>query len=127
MQSSGIDSCNQVAPLRAIGQWMAKLSILDIDEIKTVPETPWSHPFIERVIGTIRRGYLDDTLFWGAKDLQRKLDEFGTYYGEARVYSSISGKTPRGLSGKSAVGKINIQDYAWKSYCNGRFSIPISA
>ena len=103
------------------------MRILDIDEIKTVPEAPWSHPFIERVIGTIRREYLDETLFWNERDLKLKLEKFITYYNEARVHSSILGETPRGLSDKGAVGKINIQDYGWKSYCNGRFSIPIAA
>jgi hypothetical protein len=33
--------------------------VLDIEEIKTVPEVPWSHPFIERLIGTIRFECLD--------------------------------------------------------------------
>ena len=114
-------------PLFKFHQWIANLSIYDIDGIKTVPETPWSHPFIERVIGTIRREYLDETLFWNERDLLLKLESFMVYYNEARVHSSISGKTPRSLSGRSAVAKINIQDYGWKSYCNGRFSIPIAA
>ena len=42
-------------PLYRFHQWQANLSILGISEIKTVPYTPWSHPFIERLIGTIRR------------------------------------------------------------------------
>ena len=28
-------------------------------EIKTVPYVPLSHPFVERLIGTVRREYLD--------------------------------------------------------------------
>jgi hypothetical protein len=40
-------------------QWQANLRILDVDEIKTVPYVPLSHPFVERVIGTIRRECLD--------------------------------------------------------------------
>ena len=28
-------------------------------EIKTVPYVPLSHPFVERLIGTLRREYLD--------------------------------------------------------------------
>ena len=31
-------------------------------EIKTVPYVPLSHPFVERLIGTIRREYLDHML-----------------------------------------------------------------
>jgi putative transposase len=50
-------------PLYRFGQWQANLRILDVTEIKTVPYVPWSHPFVERLIGTIRREYLDHTLF----------------------------------------------------------------
>src|SRR2546422_6541602 len=34
-------------------------AVLEIEEIKSVPYTPVSHPFVERLIGTIRREYLD--------------------------------------------------------------------
>jgi putative transposase len=114
-------------PLFKFHQWIANLSIFDIDEVKTVPETPWSHPYIERVIGTIRREYLDETLFWTERDLQFKLNRYTCYYNEARVHSSIDGKTPKGLSGKGVVAKIDIRNYGWKSYCDGRFSIPTAA
>ena len=60
-------------PLFLYHQWQANLRILGVDEIKTVPYTPLSHPFIERLIGTIRRELLDHTLFWNAADLERKL------------------------------------------------------
>jgi hypothetical protein len=49
-----------------------------IDEIKTVPHVPLSHPFVERLIGTIRREFLDHVLFWNARDLERKLVDFQT-------------------------------------------------
>jgi transposase InsO family protein len=114
-------------PLFKFHRWMANLRIFNINEIKTVPEAPWSHPYIERVIGTIRRECLDEMLFWSERDLQFKLNRFIVYYNEARVHSSIQGKTPKGLSGNGAVAKIDIQNYGWKSYCNGRFSIPIAA
>ena len=38
---------------------LANLRILEIDELKTVPYVPCSHPFVERLIGTIRREFLD--------------------------------------------------------------------
>jgi transposase InsO family protein len=44
-------------------RWQANLRALDIDEIKTVPDVPVSHPFVERLIGTIRREFLDHILF----------------------------------------------------------------
>src|SRR6516162_1029865 len=45
-------------------QGQANLRVLEIHEIKTVPYVPLSHLFVERRIGTIRREYLDQTLFW---------------------------------------------------------------
>jgi putative transposase len=66
-------------PLFEAHRWMANLRILEIDEIKTVPHVPLSHPFIERVIGTMRREFLDHVLFWNARDLERKLAEFQVY------------------------------------------------
>jgi hypothetical protein len=46
-------------PLYRFHQWQANLRVLEVAEIKTVPYVPLSHPFIERVIGTVRRAYLD--------------------------------------------------------------------
>src|SRR5215831_8630604 len=42
-------------PLYRFQQWQANLPVLEIQEIKTVPYVPLSHPFVERLIGTIRR------------------------------------------------------------------------
>ena len=39
-----------------------------------------SHPFVERLIGTLRREWLDRTLFRTAADLEAKLLDFQHYY-----------------------------------------------
>jgi putative transposase len=59
-------------PLYQFGQWQRNLRILEVQEIKTVPYVPLSHPFVERLIGTIRRECLDRTLFWTTADLEMK-------------------------------------------------------
>ena len=41
-------------PLYRFQQWQANLRVLEIQEIKTVPYVPLSHPFVERLIRTIR-------------------------------------------------------------------------
>ena len=46
-------------PLFRFHRWLANLRVLEIEEIKSVPHAPVSHPFIERLIGTVRREYLD--------------------------------------------------------------------
>ena len=73
-------------PLFEAHRWTANLRILEVDEIKTVPYVPLSHPFVERLIGTIRREFLDQVLFWNARDLERKLADFQTYYNAARSH-----------------------------------------
>ncbi len=40
-----------------------KLRIFEITEVRTVPYVPLSHPVIERLIGTIRREFLDHVPF----------------------------------------------------------------
>lgn len=59
-------------PLFRIDRWLADLRILDIQEIKSIPCTPTSHPFVERLIGSVRRELLDQTLFWNDLDLVKK-------------------------------------------------------
>ena len=57
-------------PLFEAHRWTATLRLLEIDEIKTVPHVPLSHPFVERLIGTMRRECLDHVLCWNAGDLE---------------------------------------------------------
>ncbi|MEN8132099.1 MAG: integrase core domain-containing protein [Pseudomonadota bacterium] len=86
-------------PLFLYHQWRANLWILGVDEIKTVPDTPLSPPYIERLIGTVRREYLDHPLFWNAVDLERKLADFQMYYSHHRTHSSLIGNTPDEAAG----------------------------
>jgi Integrase core domain len=62
----------------------AHLRILDVSEIKNRSTVPPSHPFIERLIGTIRRECLDRLFFWTASDLAQKLTAFQDYYNRYR-------------------------------------------
>jgi putative transposase len=79
-------------PLFLFERWKANLRILDVTEIKTVPYVPLSHPFVERLIGTIRREYLDRMMFWTCSDLENKLLDFQNYYNNHRTHSSLEGR-----------------------------------
>ena len=46
-------------PLFRFHRWLANLRILEVEEIKSVLYVPTSHPFMGRLIRTIRRKYLD--------------------------------------------------------------------
>jgi transposase InsO family protein len=90
-------------PLFEAHRWTANLRILEIDEIKTVPHVPLSHPFVERLIGTMRREFLDHVLFWNARDLERKLADFQADYNAARSHASLEGHTPLTFAGGHTV------------------------
>lgn len=49
-------------PLFQFHRWKANLRILEIEEVKSIPFTPISHPYMERLIRTIQRECLDQTL-----------------------------------------------------------------
>ena len=74
---------------------------------KSIPYAPLSHLFIERLIGTLRREFLDHVLFRNTRDLDRKLDEFRDFYNCHRVHASLGGDTPMEFSGETV---INITD-----------------
>ena len=114
-------------PLFLYHQWQANLRILEVEEIKTVPYTPISHPFVERLIGTIRREYLDHLFFWNAQDLERKLVNFRQYYNRNRVHQSLAGDTPAVVSGNSRTQCAELSHYSWLPHCNGLFQTPIAA
>ena len=82
-------------PLYRFHQGQANLRILEVTEIKTVPYVPLSHPFVERLIGTLRRECLDRTLFWTSADLENKLLDFRTDFNDHRTHTSRKGRTPK--------------------------------
>ena len=97
------------------------LRILEIQEIKTVPYVPLSHPFIERLIGTIRREFLDPVFFWNANDLERKLEGFRQYYNAHRVRTSLDGGTPSEATRETINRRDDLNQFQWKSHCRGLY------
>lgn len=115
-------------PLFTFHRWQANLRVLGVEEIKTIPHVPISHLFIERLIGTIRREYLDHVLFWTAADLERKLEEFAAYYNNGyRVHHALEGRTPSHMTRDGPVGCIPLSHCRWKPHCRGLFQTPMAA
>jgi len=50
-------------PLYRFNRWAPELEAMMINPIYSIPLTPISHPFLERLIGTTRREYLDQLFF----------------------------------------------------------------
>jgi putative transposase len=113
-------------PLYRFHQWQANLRILDVEAIKTVPYAPLSHPFVERLIGTIRRECLDRTLFWTAADLELKLLEFQRYFNGHRTHAGLDGMTPEPRIGDDSA-RASVSGYRWRAHCRGLYHTPIAA
>jgi len=114
-------------PLFKFHRWRANLRILEVEEIKSVPYTPTSHPFVERFIRICRNEVLDRTIFWTASDLQAKLGCFQNYFNEHRTHMGLDGCIPNQISENKTPNVINIKKYRWKKYCRGLFDLPIAA
>ena len=111
-------------PLYRFHQWEANLRILGVSEIKTVPYTPWSHPFVERLIGTIRRECLGLLLFWTATDLEMKLIAFRDFYNGYRCHAGLKGETPIVMPDSKGA---NLGSYRWQPHCRGLHQTPFAA
>jgi len=59
------------------------------------PRSPWQNGCVERVIGSIRREYLDHVIVIGEGHLQRVLDTYADYYNSARTHLSLDKNAPR--------------------------------
>ncbi len=114
-------------PLYRFHQWQANLRVLEVTEIKTVPYVPLSHPFVERLIGTVRREYLDRILFWTVADLETKLLDFQHYYNGHRTHAGLEGRLP-GPAVAGSVSPIGLSNsYQWRKHCRGLYQTPIAA
>ena len=111
-------------PLFQYHRWRANLRVLGIEEIKSLPHVPMSHPFVERLIGTVRRELIDQTFFWTATDPEKKLRDYQAYYNEHRCHSSRDGYTPIERDSKKVV---DINNYRWDKHCRGLFQLPVAA
>jgi len=106
--------------------WKINLAEWGVDEVKSVPTIPWSHPFVERLIKSVRNEYLDNLLFWNGVDLERKLEKYREYFNTGRVHRSLEGKFPSQVANENRVKHADIRDYRMKSFCNGMYKVPIA-
>jgi putative transposase len=97
-----------------------------VEEIKTVSYVPLSHPFVERLIGTIRRECLDCTLFWTAADLEMKLLDFQRYFNGHRAHEGLDRRMPA-PSPDAGCARASLSSYQWQPHCRGLHQTPMEA
>jgi putative transposase len=111
-------------PLYRFHQWQANLRVLEVTEIKSIPYVPLSHPFVERLIGTVRREYLDHTLFWTTADLENKLLDFRAYLNNHRTHTSLHGRTPDTVASRPVA---DLRSFRWQPHCRKLYQTPVAA
>ncbi len=81
--------------------------VLHIEEVITAPRSPWQNPYVERVIGSIRRECVDHVVVLGERHLKYILSEYADYYNNTRTHLSREKDSPlRRKTQKKECGKI---------------------
>ena len=71
---------------------------MGIEEVVIAPRSPWQNPYVERLIGSIRRECLDHVIVLHERHLRRLLTDYFHYYHRWRTHLALDD----GLSGAAA-------------------------
>jgi putative transposase len=83
------------------GDWVAMTKDLGMEEVISAPRSPWQNPYVERLIGSIRRECLDHIIVWNERSLRRTLKDYFAYYQRSRTPFGID----QGCSGVESSGE----------------------
>ncbi len=89
-----------------------RVRAMGITEVITAPRSPWQNPYVERLIGSIRRDCLDHVIIFDERHLRRILSSYFQYHHDTRTHLSL-GKdcpTPRPIQSSSASNIITYPE-----------------
>jgi transposase InsO family protein len=72
----------------------ATMRAMGIEEVVIAPRAPWQNPFVERVIGSLRRDCLDHVIVWNERSQRRHLRRYLAYYHEWRTHLLLDKDAP---------------------------------
>ena len=67
---------------------------MGIEEVVTAYRSPWQNPYVERLIGSIRRECLDHVIVLSEAHLRRILASYFEYYHASRTHLSLDRNAP---------------------------------
>ncbi len=80
---------------------------MGMEEIVTAPRSPWQNPYVERLIGSVRRECLNHVIVLNERHLRRILVSYLDYYHRSRTHLSLDKDTREGRSVQpGGIGKI---------------------
>ena len=65
-----------------------------LTSVRTAPRSPWQNPYVERVIGSIRRECLDQVIVFNERHLRQMLRSYVSYYQHSRTHLALGKDTP---------------------------------
>ncbi len=71
-----------------------RIKHMGIEEVVIAYRSPWQSPFVERLIGSIRRECLDHIIVFNEAHLIRILEAYFEYYHESRAHLSLERNSP---------------------------------
>jgi transposase InsO family protein len=81
---------------------------LGMEQILTAPRSPWQNPYVERLIGTIRRECLDHVIVMNKRHLIGILRNYFAYYHGWRTHQALDMDAPEGRAVQSEGEVIEI-------------------
>ena len=75
-------------------EFLRSVRNLRIEDVQTSPRSPWQNPYVERLIGSIRRECLDHLVILNERHLRRVLREYLSYYSNARTHLGLGKDCP---------------------------------
>ena len=75
-------------------EFTSRVEHMGIKEVKTTPRSPWQNPFVERLVGTLRRDCIDHVIVFNDSHLRRLLRDYLAYYHGSRTHLSLDKDSP---------------------------------
>lgn len=70
------------------------VAALGLTDVRTAPRSPWQNPYVERLIGSLRRECLDHVIVLNERHLQRVLRTYVDYYHHSRTHLALKKDAP---------------------------------
>ncbi len=71
-----------------------RIKNMGIEEVVTAARSPWQNPYVERIVGSLRRECLNHFIVLNERHLRRILHSYLEYYHEHRTHLSLNRNSP---------------------------------
>ena len=75
-------------------EFQQRAQALGLEEVRIAPRSPWQSPYVERLIGSLRRECLDHVIVFNQAHLQRVLQAYFDYYHRSRTHLALDKDAP---------------------------------